>query len=453
MHSKAPRALAFTLPLSLTLLTAAQAQNDECATALPLTSPGLAFDTQGATLSPEPWTCGFVSSAPDLWYSYVAVAPYPVTIETCGTTSYDSMLQVFSGSCGALTPIACNDDTCGLQSRVSFTPNIGETYFVRVGGYNASSGQGTLTVYESGSANCLVTTFLSNNQGAVGGAVYFDHVFAQSIIVTGTTAHLTAPAGTPVGMAVFVTPGTYVGNETNPGAWFPVAFDDGTTVSAGPGAPTEFRWSSPVVIPQGAFGTCLVATNTGHRYTNGARTAVTPDGVITLTAGKASNVPFTAPLFSPRSWNGAFCYELNVGSSYCGPAVVNSTGAAAFMRANGSAAVADNDLSLAASNLPIFSSVLFLASPQQGFWANPGGSLGHLCLGGAIGRGVGGSVFTTNPTGNASTYVDLTAMPTPILVNVPVQPGETYHFQAWYRDNVGGVATSNFTDSISVQFQ
>ena len=447
---------AFSYALLLVVLTAAPAlaQNDECTTALPLTSAATPFDTTMATSSLEPWSCGFVSTAPDIWFTYVAVAPFPVTFETCGA-NYDSMLQVFSGNCGALVDVACNDDACSLQSRVTFTPTFGATYYVRVGGYGAASGQGTLAVDDSRGPHCLFTTLLSNNSGSIGGAVYFDHVFAQSIVVTGTSAHLTAPAGTPVGMAVFVTPGTSVGNETNPAVWFPVAFDDGTTVSAGPDALTEFRWSSPVVIPAGSFGTVLIATNTGHRYTNGTptnTTAMTPDGVITLMAGKASNVPFTAPLFSPRIWNGSFCYSLNVGTSYCGPAVVNSTGSAAYMRATGSAVVADHDLALAASNLPIFSSVLLLASPSQGLWLNPGGSAGHLCLGGAIGRGVGGMVFQTNPTGNVSTYVDLLHMPTPILLTVPVQPGETYHFQAWYRDNVGGVAGSNFTDAISVQF-
>jgi hypothetical protein len=254
-------------------------------------------------------------------------------------------------------------------------------------------------------------------------------------------------------MTTWVTFGSHVGNETNPAVWFPVAFDDGTTVSAGPDALTEFRWSSPVVIPAGMFGTCLVATNTGHRYTNGSRTAVTPDGVITLVTGSATNVPFAGQVFSPRSWNGSFCYDIQAGSTYCSPATANSTGVAAFMRATGSTVVVDNDFSIAASNLPLFSSVMFLASPTQGLWANPGGSLGDLCLGGAIGRAVGGQVFTTNPSGNASTYVDLTRMPTPILVSVPVQPGDTYHFQAWYRDNVGGSPVSNFTDAISVQFQ
>jgi len=450
MNPATPRALLLALVTSVPVL----AQNDECSTALALTAAATPFDTTVATLSVEPWSCGFVTTAPDLWFSYVAVAPFPVTFETCGA-NYDSMLQVFSGACGALVDVGCNDDACNLQSRVTITPTIGATYYVRVGGYSASSGQGTLFVDGSQGPNCVLTTLLSNNGGSVGGAVYFDHVFAQSIVVTGTSANLSAPAGTPVGMSVFVTPGTSVGNETNPAVWFPVAFDDGTSVSAGPDALTEFRWSSPVVIPAGNFGVVLIASNTGHRYTNGTPTNTTyasPDGVITVIAGKASNVPFTAPLFSPRVWNGSFCYSLNVGTSYCGPAVVNSTGSPAFMRATGSAVVADDDLALAASSLPVFSSVLFLTSPTQGLWVNPGGSVGNLCLGGSIGRGVGGRIFQTNPTGNVSTYVDLQRMPTPILVNVPVLPGETYHFQAWYRDSVGGVAGSNFTDAITVQF-
>jgi hypothetical protein len=153
---------ALTLGLCFTS-PAALAQNDECATALGLTAAGVAFDTQGATLSAEAWTCGFVSSAPDLWYSYTAVAPFPVTVETCGA-NYDSMLQVFSGTCGALTVEGCNDDSCGLQSQVTFTPVVGATYYVRVGGYGAASGQGTLSLRESAGPNCLVTTLLSDNQ-------------------------------------------------------------------------------------------------------------------------------------------------------------------------------------------------------------------------------------------------------------------------------------------------
>jgi hypothetical protein len=41
-------------------------------------------------------------------------------------------------------------------------------------------------------------------------------------------------------------------------------------------------------------------------------------------------------------------------------------------------------------------------------------------------------------------------MPTPTGL-VPVAPGETWHFQAWYRDANPG-ATSNLTDNHSVTF-
>ncbi|MCP3920687.1 MAG: hypothetical protein GY711_34605 [bacterium] len=50
-------------------------------------------------------------------------------------------------------------------------------------------------------------------------------------------------------------------------------------------------------------------------------------------------------------------------------------------------------------------------------------------------------------TGAANVDVDTNALPTtPIAV---AQPGETWNFQAWYRD--GG--TSNFTNGVAVLFQ
>ncbi len=45
--------------------------------------------------------------------------------------------------------------------------------------------------------------------------------------------------------------------------------------------------------------------------------------------------------------------------------------------------------------------------------------------------------------------MDLTAVPQP-TGNVAVQPGDTWNFQAWYRD-IGN--TNNFTDAVSVLFQ
>ena len=142
-----------------------------------------------------------------------------------------------------------------------------------------------------------------------------------------------------------------------------------------------------------------------------------------------------------------------IGTNYCGPGVANSTGNPGVMSATGSAFVASNDLTLVASDLPNNAFGFFLTSTTQGMVMNPGGSMGHLCLGGAIGRYVGpGQIQNSGGTGEISLLVDLNMHPTPnglIMVNA----GETWNFQAWHRDSVGGNAVSNFTDGLEITFQ
>jgi hypothetical protein len=141
-----------------------------------------------------------------------------------------------------------------------------------------------------------------------------------------------------------------------------------------------------------------------------------------------------------------------LGTSYCGPAVPNSTGASGAMSATGSASVASNDLTLTASSLPNNAFGYFLTSRTQGLVLQPGGSLGVLCLGGNIGRYVGpGQIQNTGVTGAISLLLDLTQTPTP-TGPVAVAAGETWSFQAWHRDSVGGLAVSNFTDGLEVTF-
>lgn len=142
-----------------------------------------------------------------------------------------------------------------------------------------------------------------------------------------------------------------------------------------------------------------------------------------------------------------------IGTSYCGPGVPNSTGSSGVISASGSAAVASNDLTLQASSLPNSAFGYFLTSRTQALVPQPGGSLGVLCLGGAIGRYVGpGQVQNTGATGAIALLLDLGQMPTP-TGPVAAVAGETWHFQAWHRDAVGGTAVSNFTDGLSVVLQ
>ena len=59
-----------------------------------------------------------------------------------GTTNYDAKLSVYTGDCGAppLTCVVGNDDTCGLQSEVSFRSNGATTFYILVHGFGSSVG-------------------------------------------------------------------------------------------------------------------------------------------------------------------------------------------------------------------------------------------------------------------------------------------------------------------------
>jgi hypothetical protein len=144
------------------------------------------------------------------------------------------------------------------------------------------------------------------------------------------------------------------------------------------------------------------------------------------------------------------CDPTAIGSSYC-MATANSTGATATIRANGDLAVVANDVLLTAEQLPISTVGYFLVAPNQGFVPNAGGSAGNLCLGAPIGR-YAGNVLGSGASGAFALQIDLTSLPQP-TGSVAAQAGQTWNFQAWYRDVVLGFSTSNLTNGTSLTFQ
>ncbi|MGB0330459.1 MAG: hypothetical protein ACPGPE_01420 [Planctomycetota bacterium] len=142
----------------------------------------------------------------------------------------------------------------------------------------------------------------------------------------------------------------------------------------------------------------------------------------------------------------------DLGSRYCSPGAANSTGLPGEVSAFGSPRRVDNDVALTASSLPSNTFGFFLTSRTQGFTATPGGSVGNLCLGGAIGRYVGaGQILNSGSIGAFTLFLDLAATPTPTGL-VSVATGETWHFQAWYRDAFIGIPISNLTDGLALTF-
>jgi len=141
-----------------------------------------------------------------------------------------------------------------------------------------------------------------------------------------------------------------------------------------------------------------------------------------------------------------------IGTTYCSPAVGNSTGLAGEVTLLGSELIVLNQFFVSARQLPPSSFGFFIASTVPGSINPVPNSQGTLCVIGDVGRGVGGGIFNAGLEGAHIGYANLLSMPQP---NGPIAvlAGETWHFQAWYRDAVGGQTTSNFTDAVAVTFQ
>lgn len=130
-----------------------------------------------------------------------------------------------------------------------------------------------------------------------------------------------------------------------------------------------------------------------------------------------------------------------VGSAYCTPKK-NSTGVPARCHATGSDVASDNLLTLVADRMPPQQFGYQLVSQTQGY---TGAGSGVLCLGGSIGRLVK-LVQSTGSGGTFSVTPDLTHLPPPTKGSVLA--GETWSFQAWFRDG----SKSNFTNGVAVLF-
>src|SRR5206468_3214415 len=97
--------------------------------------------------------------------------------------------------------------------------------------------------------------------------------------------------------------------ETNMALWTQVATGSGTGV--GVDQPTHVTLSNPIPLNAGTlYGIAVVADPaiTLH-YTNGNGSNQNYSNAdLALFLGSATNVPFTAPVFSPRVWNGTIYY-------------------------------------------------------------------------------------------------------------------------------------------------
>ncbi len=152
----------------------------------------------------------------------------------------------------------------------------------------------------------------------------------------------------------------------------------------------------------------------------------------------------------------AYIFTMDAASAkFCEAGTTNSSGSQGLISMSGSALVANNDFNLHANGLPQNQVGFFLNSQVVGFVFAPGGSQGRLCVGSSnspLGRhNRAHELQNSGASGTFNLALDLTDLPSSNGIH-SVVAGETWNFQAWYRD-MNPSSTSNFTDGIAVRFE
>jgi hypothetical protein len=118
--------------------------NDRCSGAIAMTAGTLyGVNTANATSTGDPTPVCQANFGHGVWYSFTPPISGPVFISTCGS-DFDTVVQVYTGACGSLTPLGCNDDggpaCASVAASVRFMGTAGTTYWILAGGYGGKSG-------------------------------------------------------------------------------------------------------------------------------------------------------------------------------------------------------------------------------------------------------------------------------------------------------------------------
>ncbi|GAA4347393.1 hypothetical protein GCM10023185_02470 [Hymenobacter saemangeumensis] len=200
--------------------------NDLCANAIPIMcGQTVTGTTVGATTTGDPTaTCTTSITTGGVFYTIVGTGAN-ITLSTCSaTTTYDSKLYVFTGTCGSYTCVAGNDDNAActgntLTSLVTFPSVAGTTYLIFVAGYNTAAGPFGLSATCAPVVPAPAITSLNPVTGPVGTAVTitgtnftgasrvaFNGTNSIYTVVNATTITTTVPTGATTGNVVVTTP-------------------------------------------------------------------------------------------------------------------------------------------------------------------------------------------------------------------------------------------------------
>ncbi|MEM6569520.1 MAG: hypothetical protein AAF957_13990 [Planctomycetota bacterium] len=411
--------------LVLAVGTASAQANDDCSGATPISGFGtFAWDNTAATGSGLS-DCAGLGVRKDLWYLWTASMSGETRFETCNTTtSFATRIAAYDGAnCGALSLIDCNSGRCATQSSLTFNAVAGNQYLLRVG--SRSIGQGGPGQFVLRQEPCPSTN---------------DDVLEDNDECT---------------ESLNLTDGSYgsLWCSKADADWYDFCIAPGTTFVL------DILFShSTGDVDVFSFDTCN-GTSLGNSTSASDNEQITIDntGTTPLSVKVRVEIWPDDPVWDCNNYSlvvmgsSSGCSTGGVGTNYC-MANPNSSGSTSSMSGIGTDLASANNLTLQADNVPTNAFGFFLTSQTQGFAMNPGGSQGNICLAGSIGRYVGpGQIQQAGANGLIDLRLDLTMIPQPNGF-VAAMAGQTWNFQAWYRDSVMGSATSNFSDGLEVTF-
>jgi hypothetical protein len=143
--------LSTTLAIGCTAAALGQASN-QCVSAPVLNSYGTyPFNTKGATTDGAANALcagsGSQNIFNDVWLRFRAPETFIVDVQTCGLTTLNTKIAVYRGAECNAPVIACSDDACGTQSKVTFDAVKGQIYLIRVGANVATGfGSGSISI-------------------------------------------------------------------------------------------------------------------------------------------------------------------------------------------------------------------------------------------------------------------------------------------------------------------
>jgi hypothetical protein len=147
--------------------------NDGCASPIVVGNGSHQVSNCGATLDGP--TTGCRTGNSDVWYLYQASCTGTVTVDTCSSATFDTVLFAYTapGGCPVTQArqVACNDDACsGLASRITFPANAGDRFRIRLASFSSTDqGNATMTISCSGQCPCDW-----NHSGTLNSQDFFD---------------------------------------------------------------------------------------------------------------------------------------------------------------------------------------------------------------------------------------------------------------------------------------